>query len=227
MKRIFAFPCACAGASYFRTWQDQFDANIDFIPIQLPGRENRFAEPRIEDMTLLIPDLFEAIQPHLDKPYVFFGHSLGALIAFELAMAIQKQGLFLPDKLIVAAYGAPHLKSDRQSIHHLSDQEFSKKLVAMDGMPTEITANKELLQLLTPIAKSDFKLHETYRYLHQRKLSCPIRAMGGKRDPFVSIDQIQRWQEVTYEVCDIGLIEDGNHYFIHEKRDEIVDFLKK
>lgn len=223
-RRCFAFPCACANATFFRSWLGKVDPFIDFLPIQLPGRGLRFGEPCIENIADLVPALVSALLPFLDKPFTFFGHSLGALIAYECAMLLQEQEMPEPLRLVVAAYHAPQVDRADETYHNLPDDIFKEKLKKLGGMPQEVFENEELMQLILPIGRSDFKLHETYTYLHRYQLNCPIIALGGDEDEYVSKALINRWSELTSNSFK-QIIFKGGHHFISEHMDAILEVL--
>lgn len=223
-RRCFAFPCACANATFFRNWLAKVDPSIDFLPIQLPGRGLRFKEPCIESMVDLVPELVSALLPFLDKPFTFFGHSLGALIAYECAMFLQEQGLPEPLRLVVAAYRAPQADREEEMYHKLPDDIFKDKLKKLGGMPQEIFESEELMQLILPIGRSDFKLHETYTYRHRQQLNCPVFALSGDEDAYVSKTSISLWGELTSKDFELKSFK-GGHHFISEHIDTILTML--
>jgi surfactin synthase thioesterase subunit len=224
--RVLAFPCACAGASFFRTWMPQFPTEVDFLPIQLPGRETRFTEKRYEAMSELIPDLVQGLRPLLDKPYIFFGHSLGALITYNLTRALQEAGVPGPQHIYVAAYRAPHMPNPNPQLHYLSDSAFLQALMEYRGMPEEVRKNAEILKLLAPIAKADFKLHETYLHQPGKQLDCPITVLGGSEDPFVSQVALQGWAELTTAKFCLEMYP-GGHNFITEHVSTLIGTMLK
>ena len=222
--RVFAFPYSGAGTSVFYPWSRMFlNSSCDFVGVQLPGRENRLQEPALYKLPLLLDALLPAIKPLLDKPFVFFGHSLGALIAFELCRALQRHHLPLPQHLFVSAFRSPELANPNVELHALPDADIIEKLKDYAGTSEGVFANQELMALLLPLLRSDFSLHETYQYSEEPPLSCPITALSGNDDNQVPPSNMSNWgqhtsahfQQIHYP---------GSHFFLHQYyRDIIAD----
>ena len=224
--RIFCFPCAGAGASYFRNWHEKFLPEIDFLPIQLPGRENRFTEPLYENLVHLVCDLAEGLRPYMNMPFAFFGHSLGALVLYELTRNLRITHKPAPLQLFIAAYRAPHLSNSRPILHNMPDDDFINELIRYHGIPEEISENKEMLEVVTPIIKADYKIHETYTYKPEERLRCPIMVFGGIEDEFVDLNDLEGWRKETSEECQIRILS-GGHYFINDNCEIIANATKE
>lgn len=227
LLRIFAFPYSGAGATAYYHWAQLFkNSPIDFIGVQPPGRENRLEEIPYSNLSLLVEDLLPAIRPLLDKPFIFFGHSLGALIAFELCRALQCENLPLPQHLFISAFRSPEHPAPEPKLHGLSDKGVIDGLRCYGGTPKAILDNPELLALFLPLLRADFSLHETYSYQQEPPLSCPITALSGIDDNIVSSKKMRNWQQQTSH--DFRLIHyAGNHFFLHEQHENIVNRLKQ
>lgn len=213
-KRIFCFPFAGGGASFYRSWAQALPADVELIAVQLPGRENLLGEPAMTDLRAIVNMLQQAIVPLLDKPFVFFGHSLGSLLAYELALQLQQQRIS-PAKLIVSAKRGPHLPGQGVVMHTLSDQDFIDELALLNGTPQELLQDEQLMAFLLPQLRADFLVNETYQYQPGTPLQCPIVAMGGSRDPMVTTDELLGWQrhtsgEFSYRVFD------GDHFYLQQ-----------
>jgi len=182
--------------------------------VELPGHGRRLMEPPITQLDTLIHHLEIAIQPWLDKPFVFFGHSLGALIAFELARSLRRHQSPTPDLLWVSAARAPHLKSPDPPIHQLSSADFIAELRRYSGTPDEVLADVELMELLLPMLRADFALLETYCYQEQAPLTYPITAFWGEADAIVSLEDIRPWQIHTDAAFTLERVA-GDHFFVH------------
>ena len=217
LVRLFCFPYAGGSASLFREWPALLPREIEVCAIQLPGRENRLAEPPLTEIELLVQMLEQTIFPYLDKPYAFFGHSLGALVSFELARSLlQKEGS-CPVRLLVSAHRAPHLPDPHPPIYDLPLPEFLQKLRMLQGTPEEVLQHEELMQLLLPTLRADFTLAETYVYLPGEPLPCPCSAFGGLRDTNISRAELAAWQQHTKGPFLVRMFP-GDHFFLQSDR---------
>jgi len=154
----------------------------------------------------------------LDKPFFFFGHSFGAVLAFELARRLIPQ----PRILFVSACSVPHIPNPNRPIHSLSDSEFIKSLQELNGLPAEVASNAELMELLLPALRADFEAIENYRYTsNERRLECPIVAFGGSDDSHVDRARLESWDYHTNGSF-ISKIFPGDHFFINTARQSVV-----
>lgn len=221
--RLFCFPPAGGGASFFRTWLNKFPDNIGVFPIQIPGRENRIAESAITQLDHLITLLAHAIIPYIqDFPFAFFGHSMGALIAFELARELRKNYRLLPLHLFISSHNAPQYQDQSSHIHNLSDSEFLESVRKLNGIPPDILRDPELIDLLLPIFRADFTLCESYEYATAPPLECSISAFGGLKDPEISYEGLYAWQEQTSVEFNINWYS-GNHFFLQDHSDTLLE----
>lgn len=211
--RLFCFPFAGGGAQTFRGWLDAVPNAVEICPVQLPGRESRIKEPPFSSVGSLLEPLATAIKPSLDKPFVFFGHSMGAIVAFELARKLRRDQGQLPESLIVSARVAPHLPIPRAPVNSLPPDDFLEALKALKGTPKEVMENKELMEVVTPLLRADLAIHEDYVYSPEAPLGCPILAFGGLQDTEASRVAIDAWQEHTTKGF-IRRMLPGDHFFI-------------
>jgi medium-chain acyl-[acyl-carrier-protein] hydrolase len=166
----------------------------------------------------LVEKIANAVQPELDKPFFFFGHSLGAVLAFELARRIRPQ----PQILFVSACGAPHIQNPNHPIHDLPDSEFIKSLQELNGLPAEVANNAELMELLLPVLRADFEAIEKYQYTStEHRLECPIIAFGGSEDFHVDRAHLDAWEHHTNNFK--SKIFQGDHFFINTARRSVID----
>jgi len=213
--RLFCVPYAGRGASVFRTWSDDLPQSIELAAIQLPGRENRFKEPLFQRIIPLVETLASSLSLHLTRPYALFGHSVGALIAFELARKLRKEAGFGPSHLFVSAYRAPRRANQDPSIHKLPDPQFIEELQhRYDGVPDVIRQKQDLMDLLLPVLRADFALTETYQYSAEEPLDCPITAFGGVEDPNISTEDLTLWGQETNRAFTLQMFP-GGHFFLH------------
>jgi medium-chain acyl-[acyl-carrier-protein] hydrolase len=213
--RLFCFPYAGGGASLFRAWPDDLPPAVEIGAVQYPGRENRWREPLLSDGELLVESLAADLQPHLDRPFAFFGHSLGALIAFEIARRIDHAARSKLVQLFVSAHAAPHITSTNPPLHQLPPAEFRRKIAELDGTPQEVLQNAELMELVLPILRADFTINETYVYRPDLPLDRPISALGGLRDQLVTRPQLEAWRAQTTGAFTLRMFP-GQHFFIND-----------
>ncbi len=225
--RLFCFPYAGGGASIYRTWSECTPPEIEVCPIRLPGRENRLLETPFSDLSTLIVSLEQAILPYLDMPYAFFGHSMGALICFELARRIRlsrrDSGLL---QLFVSGHRAPHIPDPDMPTYHLPDPAFIKELRRLQGTPEVLLDNKELMTLLLPLLRADFTICETYSYSEDEPLQYPIYAVGALQDSEVPLEWLAAWQAHTKSTFKFRMF-DGNHFFLHKEQEALLQTISQ
>jgi medium-chain acyl-[acyl-carrier-protein] hydrolase len=219
------FPHAGGGVAPFYRWSRWLPPDIRLWPVKLPGREDRLREPALDQMPLLVEAIGEAIDPCLDGPFAVVGHSMGALIAFELARRWRRHGKRMPVCLFVAACPAPQLPQKSEPIHRLSDGEFLDKLHRRyQGIPQEVASQRDLMRLLLPTLRADFKLVETYEYRQEPPLDCPILALAGDDDPDVTPAEASAWRDQTTAAFSLRILP-GGHFFLHQTPGSVVPIL--
>jgi len=219
--RLFCFHYAGGGANLYRTWGRHLPDTVEVCPIQLPGRETRICDQPYTRLNLLVDDLLTDVFTQQDKPFALFGHSMGAVIAHELAHEIEERALGHLAALMVSGRRAPHLPSTEPDIHTLPEAEFIQKIREFGGTPEEVLEMPELLELLIPLLRSDFELLETQGHVRQSKLSCPIYAFGGTDDVKVPWDTVEGWCEHTKADFDSRQY-DGGHFFVQSCQEQLM-----
>lgn len=220
--RVFLFPFAGGNSYTFQFLEQFFDDDIELCYVELPGRGIRMTEPLYTSLDSLVDHLTEGLMPYMDMPYVFFGHSMGALIAYEVIKRLSEMNLELPHKLFISSMSAPHLGLNKGDLHRLPDDEFKSKIAALDGTPQALIDNEELFEILLPIIRADFQMCETYSFNTSQKISIPVVAFGGTEDPIVSREALQRWAELTSESCHAILYPGGHFYFQRNDASELI-----
>ena len=195
--RLFCFPYAGGGAAIYRAWPQALTSNVEVLPIQFPGRGRRLSEPLFTSVEELIPVLAQALLPYCDLPFVFFGHSMGATVSFELACHLRREHNLQPSRLLVSGRRAPHVPNPSPHTHNLPDAEFIQTLRELNGTPTEVTEHPELMELMLPLLRADFALSESYIYRPVEPLECPLSVYGGTQDAEVTRAQLEAWRELT------------------------------
>lgn len=222
--RLFCFPYAGGGASIYHAWSRSLPAAIDVCAVQLPGRENRLGEPLFTSLPSLIDALAHELAPFFDKPFAFFGHSMGALISFELARRLRSGWQPEPSQLFVSAYRAPQLPRSREMLHDLPAAEFLRQVFRMGGTPPAVLMNKELVSLILPILRADFTMYEAYTYAREEPLLCSITAFGGEQDTLVTVRELQDWREQTrgtFKLC----MQPGDHFFLQSSQQQLLQVI--
>lgn len=219
--RLFCFPFAGGGPVLFRNWPSQLPDRIDICGIRLPGRESRWREPPFTRLPALIAALVPGLRSWFDRPFAFFGYSLGALIAYELTRALQAAGGPMPKHLFVSAAQAPFHPLPREPLHDLPEDKFRDALQSLGGTPREILDNRELMDLLTPMLRGDFALLETHTHQPGPPLACPITAIGAWDDARVAPDRIDGWQTLTRDTFQKKMIA-GDHFFLVSRERELL-----
>ncbi len=212
--RLFCFPYAGSSAQTFRAWHNSLPKMVEVCPVELPGRGKQIRLAPFTRLQPLVEASAQALLPHLDKPFAFFGHSMGGLICFELARLLRKQYGLSPVHLFVSGRRAPQIPDSAPPIHMLPEPQFLEQLRRLNGTPQAVLENTELMQFFLPILRADFTVLETYSYTAESPLDCPITTFGGCEDREVSWDELQSWQVQTSTSFSLHLFP-GNHFFLH------------
>lgn len=221
--RLFCFPYAGGSAStIYRSWPESLPASTELFPVQLPGRGERAAEAPIVRLADLIPQLAKELSPFFEVPFAFYGHSMGALIGFELARYLEKSGARRVSHLFASSYAAPCLARTESAVHKLPDAALLCRLNKLQGTPPEVLAHPELMKAALAVFRADLALCETYLYTPGEPLDCPISVFGGLQDPIVSLASLERWRDTTRGKCRLNMFQ-GNHFFIKEARPSLLE----
>jgi medium-chain acyl-[acyl-carrier-protein] hydrolase len=219
--RLFCIPYAGSGTAAYRGWAEEaqgFDAAFDVAYVQLPGRESRMREQPFTSVPALVESLVDGIADQLDRPYALYGHSLGGVIAFELARAVRQRSLPQPSHLFVSASRAPQLPSPYTPVRHLSDLALLEEVHRRyESVPAILMQDADLRQLLVPCLRADLSLLETYTYSEAAPLSCGITCFGGIQDRMVSRSALEPWRIHTTGDFELKMLE-GNHLFLQTAR---------
>jgi medium-chain acyl-[acyl-carrier-protein] hydrolase len=222
--RVFCLPYAGGGASTFRDWPRHLPSEIEVCPIQLPGREERIREPSYTRMELLAPAIVEAIEPLLDRPFAFFGHSMGAAVVHAVASILSGSGRSAA-LLLVSARRAPHLPVSRE-FSGLPETLFWDELRRLGGIRDEVLRDNNLMQLLTPLLRADFELSERYTLELLSPLDIPIVTYGGIVDADVSRSELAAWSAVTRREFRLRMFSSG-HFFLQDQKDQFLQYLAR
>ncbi|WP_328930065.1 thioesterase domain-containing protein [Streptomyces sp. NBC_00190] len=212
--RVFCLPYAGGGAGLYRSWQQRAAAGAALAPVQLPGRETRLREPPVEDFETLVTRLAGALGPWTGDRYALFGHSMGGLLAHELAYRLEELTGRPPELLAVSACAAPELERPRPAIHQLPREEFVAELRRLEGTPAEVLEDDELLDLCIPRIRADFAVLASHRHRPRAPLNSRITAFCGTRDPQIPVWSMEAWRGHTTRDFRLHLMDD-DHFFIH------------
>jgi medium-chain acyl-[acyl-carrier-protein] hydrolase len=190
--------------------------------VQLPGRESRLAETPFTEVGAMLAAMTPPLLPALDLPFVFFGHSMGALVSFELTRHLRRCFGLQPSRLMVSAHCAPHLPDTRPPIYALPDKLFKEEVLKFMGTPPELFADEELTRIILPLLRADLTVCETYRYEDEDPLSMPIAVFGGTQDDGVEPDQLEAWCELTTAPCSTHTF-DGGHFYLRESQPALLE----
>jgi medium-chain acyl-[acyl-carrier-protein] hydrolase len=222
--RMFCFPYAGGNAMVFRDWAAKLPPGVEVSAVQLPGRGNRMQEPPMTRLAELVEAMAPALLPHLDQPFVFFGHSMGATLSFELARWLRRERGPSPLKLFVSGRSAPQLNKTHPPIHDLPQPELVEELKRLNGTPHEVLEHPELMELMLPLLRADFCVCDTYEYTEAPPLDCPITVFGGLEDTGIPRRNLEAWREQTTAAFTLRMLP-GDHFFLHSKTSLLLQLL--
>lgn len=225
--RLYCFSHAGGNAAACLPWQEQLGPGIALRAVQLPTRGMRLHEPPYLAMAPLLRDLADVIAADLDgRPFAFFGHSLGALLAFELARTLYAEGRGQAERLILSGSAAPWLRAPPRRLHLLPDPELVAALREMGGTPAAILAEPELMAMLLPAIRADFALVDSYRHQPGQPLPIPLTILAGRSDERTDSAGIAAWSDATSQGCAVHWF-DGGHFFLHQQQDAVLACLRR
>lgn len=222
--KLFCFPYAGGTASIYRNWANHLPTTIQVIPVELPGRGGRLSEPPFVSVTPLVSALAGAMVPLLDAPFAFYGHSMGAVIAFELARYLHRTTGRGPHALFPSGRRAPHVPDTDPVTYNLPHDEFIEELRRIDGTPSEVLEHAELMELMIPMLRGDFQLIQTYEYTEGGPLQCPIFAFCGLGDDEENRELMLKWKEQTGARFKLHMLP-GDHFFLRSAQSLLLEQL--
>lgn len=222
--RLFCFPYAGGSGAIFRGWQSAFPASVDVCPIQLPGRGRRMHEPMMKRVDAVVKALKEELKPYMDRPFAFFGYSMGAVIAFELTRTLRNEFYPQPVQLFVAARRSPDWPATEERDYDLPDAELIARLRELNGTPKELLDNPEAMEVLLPLVRADFEIVQTYEYRPQPPLQVPIDAFVGSEDVDTPPEHMEGWGRHTKSEFSLTVIP-GDHFFLHHAQTQLLELL--
>ncbi|MBW5482686.1 thioesterase II family protein [Streptomyces bambusae] len=196
--RLVVLPHAGGSASFFFPFSRDLAGQAEVLAVQYPGRQDRRGEPALDNVPELVDAIHRALEPWSDKPFALFGHSMGAVLSFELAQRFEAEGAPLTG-LIASGRRSPAIHRE-ESVHTRGDDALIAEIRALSGTDAGLLADEELLRMVLPAIRSDYKAIETYRFRPTGSgpaLRCPVSVLTGESDPRVGLDEARRWEELT------------------------------
>lgn len=224
--KLFCFPYAGGSSLIFQTWSDDLPMTVEICPLELPGRGYRLLETPFNNLIPLVEAIGEAIKIYLDKPFAFFGHSMGALISFELVRLLRRKYGLTPVHLFVSGQNAPQIPNLAPPIHALDEEAFFDKLRRLNGTPKIVLENPEMMKFILPSLRADFAVSETYVYVDESPVDCNITAFGGFQDTETNQDSMMAWREQTKGSFSLKMLP-GDHFFIHSAQSLLLENLSQ
>jgi surfactin synthase thioesterase subunit len=222
---LFCLPYAGASAAVYSKWKRRLPGWVEVVPVELPGRGRRLSEPLETTFSGLLAHVVAQVTPAPGQPYAVFGHSLGALLAFELAHHLARA--HAPDPLVVFATGthAPSRRDAERFARLSTDAELKAELVRLGGTPQYVLENDELMELTLPILRADFMVAGDYRCTPGRRIHCPLHVVGGSSDT-TTPETLGAWREHTTGAFDLSLLS-GGHFFVQTHESELLALLEQ
>ncbi|MGA2351072.1 MAG: alpha/beta fold hydrolase [Terracidiphilus sp.] len=224
---MFCFPYVGGGAGVFRSWAEHFGDRVKVQALLLPGRERRLTDEPLVDTLAELVDLIAPAFKDFNTPFVFFGHSMGGLIAFELTRELRRRKWPIPLMLFASACSAPQIPDyvvpPRST---LLEEEIVAELRRLNGTDEAVLGNEVLRSLLLPALRADFNIVDRYRYCEERPLDCPIVTLGGIHDPGISLDMLAGWQLQTTRGFELQMF-NGDHFYLNRCRDPLLKTIER
>ena len=212
--RLICLPPAGGGTTTFRDWRQELDASVELVLVQLPGRETRLDEPPIRDREALVERLGRLLLPELGRPFALFGHSFGALLAFELVRLLRRRGWGKPAHLFFSARRAPQVRRNGSPLAHLPDKRLLDAVQRRyGGIPPEIAREPEWVSMILPALRADIAIDESYRYADEPPFDCPVTVFGGSKDSTLPRTALEAWRIHAAQRFTVREFP-GDHFFL-------------
>ncbi|WP_031079734.1 thioesterase II family protein [Streptomyces sp. NRRL S-118] len=218
--RLVCFPHAGGAASFYHPLAAEVGTAADVVAVQYPGRQDRRAEPACVTIAELADRVHDEIQAWTDRPLVFFGHSMGAVVAYEVVRRMQRQGEHRPIGLIVSGRRAPCLPVPARNIHLRGDAALIDELRRQSGTAAGLLEDPEIVRMILPSLRGDYRAIETYRHQEGDEPACPITAMTGRQDPAATVEQVRAWENHTHAAFELRLFT-GGHFYLSDQWDAV------
>ncbi|EWM18625.1 thioesterase II family protein [Kutzneria sp. 744] len=222
--RLYCLPCAGGGASMFRTWAARLPDWIELRAVRLPGRQGRHREPAFTDADTAVAALLDGLADDLTEDYAFFGHSMGALLAYRMTRELVRTGGPLPRLVAAASWPPVGAAATTMPDPAAGEEEFAEDVRRLGGVPDEILADPAVFRAVLPMLRADFALCRSYSYRPGPPLDLPVIAMGGERDWVTPPDLMRTWAPESTDFRGLHLYP-GGHFFLREEEPALVDLV--
>lgn len=222
---LFCFPYAGGSANVFRHWRSSLPSEVSVCLVHVPGRGKRVNERPFTRLNCLVEAIADQICGELRYPFAFYGHSMGAMISFELARELRRRYGIEPTRLFLSGRPAPHLVRSGPMAFNLPHDDFIAILRELNGTPRELLDDPEFAELFLPALRADFEIVDTYEYRPEPRLSCPITVYGGLQDEVAPVAELLQWKELTLAAFRVRWFP-GDHFFIHSADKSFLEALR-
>jgi medium-chain acyl-[acyl-carrier-protein] hydrolase len=224
--RLYCLPYAGGTPNAFRSWSRGLPDSVEVVGIRLPGRDSRLRERAFDSWPRLLDAVEEVLRPHLDRPFMFFGHSFGARVVFELTRRLEAHGLPLPRRLFISGCRAPHVPPPDPDLHIVPRDEFFERVRRMKGTPAEVLQNRPLMQMLEPTLRADMGLHNEPWDTSPQPVRVPLAALSGTGDEIDPPETMRDWGRYTSAQFAFHPFS-GDHFFLHAQEQEVLDTISR
>lgn len=225
---LLCLPYAGSSAIVYGSWKNQLHSDIALRMVEFSGRGRRYEEPLLDSVAGMVDDLYVQLQlEQQDRPYAFFGHSLGAILAYELVQRLIDENKRLPEHIFLSGQTAPHKKEQYRIDHELDDPSFIKEILKLGGTSSEVFENMELSKLFLPVIRNDIKAANTYQYVERNKINVQVSVLFGDNDPLSNdFSDYGEWNIHTSAKCNL-LEFKGGHFFIHDHKEQVIRYVNE
>ncbi len=223
--RLLCLPHAGGSASFYFPVSRALAPGVEVLAVQYPGRQDRLAEPGIDNIPDLADQIFAAVRTVADRPLALFGHSMGAILAYEVSVRLERNGFPAPTRLFASGRRAPSRYRDDR-VHLRDDEGIVAELRAMEGTDSTLFADPDVLDMILPAVRSDYRAVETYRHRAGESVSCPVTVLTGDIDPTVTLEEARAWGEHTTGPMDLRVFP-GGHFFLVQQNAQVINFVSE
>lgn len=223
--KLFCFPHLGGSAAIYYQWRSLFPTSIEICPVELAGRGERNEEPFYQNFQELVSDVSEQIIHTSSEAYALFGHSMGTLIAYETTYYLMNRGIDPPIHIFFSGRNTPDIKND-MFINCMNDETFIEKLNQLGGIPSAIFDYPELVDMVLPVLKADYRVMNTYGFtLQKQKIKSNITVVAGDNDLSITYEDMRKWRLITEGDCSMHFIP-GGHFYMENNLNALVGLIK-